>query len=163
MPRTKTIPDATIFSAIRQLLAEGGEKAVSFSTVANSTGLAAPTLVQRYGSRDGMVKAALLAAWDAIDAATDAAIAATADKGPQALLKALDVGAKPLDGRDEELRLRAARWRAAVESSLSLRVGSGEKGRETASLLFAVWQGQQLWAAAGGRGFRLKDAIKRLT
>ena len=37
------------------------------------------------------------------------------------------------------------------------------KGRETAALLFAVWQGQMTWAATGDSAFRLKDAVKRLT
>ena len=51
MARPRTIPDPEIFAAIRALLAQGGDKAVAFSSVARATGLAAPTLVQRYGSR----------------------------------------------------------------------------------------------------------------
>jgi uncharacterized protein GlcG (DUF336 family) len=70
MSRSRTIPDAEIFSAVRALLAAGGDRAVAFSAVARATGLAAPTLVQRYGSRDRMLQAALLAAWDDLDAAT---------------------------------------------------------------------------------------------
>jgi AcrR family transcriptional regulator len=165
MPRKKLIPDETVFTAVRQLMLGGGEKAVSFATVGTASGLAAPTLVQRFGSRDGMVKAARLAAWDAVDAATDAAIAATADKGPQALLKALeaDLTAFGLDLRDDDLQLRAAGWRAKVESALSMRMGGGGKGRSAAALLFAAWQGQLLWKDAGGKEFRLKDAVKRLT
>ena len=62
MSRTKTIPDLEIFAAIRRILARKGDKAVSFASVAQATGLAAATLVQRYASRDRMVKAALLAA-----------------------------------------------------------------------------------------------------
>ena len=62
MPRTRTIPDARVFAAVQDLLDRGGDKAVSFSTVATATGLAPPTLVQRYGSRDGMVRAARIAA-----------------------------------------------------------------------------------------------------
>jgi AcrR family transcriptional regulator len=167
MPRTRIISDAAIFATVRQLLAGGGEKAVSFATVAAATGLAASTLVQRYGSRDGMVKAARLDAWDALDAAT--AIAATADKGPGGFLKALEgdltamAAATLPDALDEDLRLRAAGWRATVESTLSLRLGGGIKGREAAALLFAVWQGQSLWQTAGGKGFRLKDAVRKLT
>ncbi|TAF36285.1 MAG: TetR family transcriptional regulator [Alphaproteobacteria bacterium] len=64
MPRTRTIPDERIFAAIHRLLGEGGDRAVSFATVGAATGLAPPTLVQRYGSRDGMVRAARLAAWE---------------------------------------------------------------------------------------------------
>lgn len=166
MPRKKTIPDAKIFATVRQMLAYGGEKAVSFATVAAATGLAAPTLVQRFGSRDGMVRAARLAAWQALEAQTAAAIASTADKGPQGLLKAIgtvDTVAIAADLRDPDLAQHAAVWRATVESALSLRLGTGPKAREAAALLFAAWQGQALWAATGDSAFRLKDAVKRFT
>ncbi|WP_374391302.1 transcriptional regulator [Tabrizicola sp.] len=166
MPRTRTISDETVFATVRRLMAEGGDKAVSFGSVARLTGLAPPTLVQRYGSRDGMVKAARLAAWDALERRTGEAIAGTADKGPQGLLKAigpLDPAALAADLRDPDLAERAAGWRAGVETALTLRLGSGQKARESAALLFAAWQGQALWSGAGEPGFRLKDAVKRLT
>jgi AcrR family transcriptional regulator len=166
MPRSRTIPDDRIFAALHRLLAAGGDKAVSFATVAAETGLAPPTLVQRYGSRDGMVRAARLAAWDAVQARTDAAIAATADKGPQGLLKAIgpvDASRLADDLRDPDLAQRAAVWRATVEAALALRLGSGQKARESAALLFAAWQGHALWQAAGEDAFRLKEAVKRLT
>ncbi|MGL4236537.1 transcriptional regulator [Tabrizicola sp.] len=166
MPRTRTIPDDRIFAAIRALMDQGGDKAVSFGSVSAATGLAPPTLVQRYGSRDGMVRAARSAAWDALDARTAQAIAATADKGPQGLLKAIgpvDAAALAADLRDPDLALRAAGWRATVESALAQRLGTGAKAKEAAALLFAAWQGQSLWARAGESGFRLKDAVKRLT
>lgn len=166
MPRTKTIPDATIYAAINQSLADGGDRAVSFASIAAATGLAAPTLVQRFGSRDGMLRAARLAAWAGVETRTAEAIASTGDKGPQALLKALgspDSAALIGDLRDPDLAQRAAAWRATVESALSLRLGTGAKARETAALLFAAWQGQALWAATGEGAFRLKDAVKRLS
>jgi len=166
MPRSKTIPDARIFSAIRSLLEQGGEKAVSFATVAAATGLAPPTLVQRYGSRDGMVRSARLAEWDRLAAATATAILDTEDKGPAALLKALG----PLDAdmlvaaaRDAALAQCAAAWRAQVEAALSLRLGTGTKARETATLLFVAWQGQALWSVAGLTSVKVKDIVKRLT
>jgi AcrR family transcriptional regulator len=166
MPRTKIIPDSTVFAAVRQMLGADGDRAVSFASVAAATGLAAPTLVQRFGSRDGMVRAARLAAWDALEAQTATAIASTADKGPQGLLKAitpaLDVVGIASGLHDPDLAQRAAAWRATVESALSLRLGTGPKARETAAMLFAAWQGQALWAAAGGSAFRLKDVAKRL-
>jgi AcrR family transcriptional regulator len=162
MPRTRTIPDDRIFQSIQKLLDEGGDRAVSFASVAAATGLAPPTLVQRYGSRDGMVRAA----WDKLSAATLQAIAATDEKGPQALLKALsatDPASLVLDARDPDLAQRAAAWQATVESALALRLGSGQKARETAALLFAAWQGQLLWAGLSQPGFKLKDAVRRLT
>jgi hypothetical protein len=44
-----------------------------------------------------------------------------------------------------------------------MRLGNGPKAKDSAALLFAAWQGQALWATAGEDGFRLKDAVKRLT
>ena len=165
MSRAKTIPDATVFAAVRQMLMAEGDRAVSFAAVGRVAKLAAPTLVQRFGSRDAMVRAALVAAWDDLDATAASAIAA--DKGPQGLLKALDTNppdATLLDMslRDAALRPRAAAWRDQIVASLALRLGGGDKGREGAAILFAAWQGQRLWQVAGADGFRLKDAVKRL-
>lgn len=173
MPRPRTISDANVFAAIRQTLAAGGDKAVTFASVARATGLAAPTLVQRYGARDAMVRAALLAAWDGLQDVTaraEAGAAMTA-KGAQAILKALTAEASDIadmsrlaaDFRDPALRRRATDWRRQVETALSARLGDGAKGREAAAMLFALWQGQLLWQTAGDKGFRLKDAVKRIS
>lgn len=166
MPRTRTVPDDQVFAAIQRLLDQGGDRAVSFGSVGAATGLAPPTLVQRYGTRDGMVLATRLAFWDALDHRTAEAIAGTADKGPQGLLKAIGpvpAGAIAADLRDPDLAARAAGWRLAVETALTQRLGNSPKARESAALLFATWQGQSLWSAAGDPVFRLKDAVKRLT
>ncbi len=173
MARKKLISDTAVFLEIRRLLAEGGDKAVSFASVARASGLAAPTLVQRFGNRENMVRAALLHALDALEAATARAEAdaPTNPKGAQAFLKALgadapetgDLSLLAADFRDPALRDRATTWRAQVETALTLRLGGGAKGREAAAILFAAWQGQLLWQAAGGKGFKLKDALKRLS
>ena len=173
MSRKKIIPDSEVFATIRALLTRSGERAASFSAVSRITGLAGPTLVQRYGSQEGMVRAALLDGWDALDRATDTA-EGSADlsvKGALAMLKALgaeaaetgDLALLAADFRDAELRHRAMAWRARVEQALAVRLGGGAKGREAAAILFAAWQGQMLWGAAGEKGFRLKDVVKRLT
>lgn len=168
MARKKLIPDAAVFAEIHRLLAEGGDRAVSFSAVAQATGLAGPTLVQRFGAREDMLRAALTAAWDQLEAETRNAEAEAPlnAKGAQSFLKALDsldVALLAADFRDEALRARAESWRAQVETALALRLGGGGQGREAAAILFAAWQGQILWQAAGGKGFRLKEAVKRLT
>lgn len=173
MGRTKTVSDAEVFAAIRQLLAAGGEKAVAFASVARATGLSGPTLVQRFRSRAGMVRAAHLAAWDALDATTATAVAAAdlSAKGAQTLLKsladgqaaAIDLALLSMDLRDAVLRQRAKSWRHSVEVTLGLQLGGGAKGREAAAMLFAAWQGQLLWLGAGGKGFKVKDAIRALT
>lgn len=173
MGRIKTVSDAEVFAAVRHLLATGGEKAVAFASVARASGLAGPTLVQRFGSRAGMVRAAQLAAWDALDAATATAVAQSdlSAKGAQTLLKSLadgqaasvDLTLLCMDMRDAALRQRAKAWRHSVEVTLGLQLGGGSKGREAAAILFAAWQGQLLWNGAGRKGFKIKDAIKALT
>lgn len=170
MPRKKIIPDTVVFATVLRLLAEHGDKAVAFRPVARATGLAAPTLVQRFGSVDGMIRAALIDGWDRLDRATDTAAqhAELSEKGAHRLLKALgpeaaDLALLATGFRHATLRDRAAAWRQGVEHALALRLGGGAKGQEAAALLFALWQGQLLWQAAGGRAFRLKDAVRRLT
>ena len=164
MARPRTIPDSEIFAAILRLIGAEGEKAVAFSAVARASGLAAPSLVQRYGSLPGMVQAAWEAEWDRLDAATDTALATIehSGKGTQALLKALgaDTTAALLAAsqRDPELRARAAHWREKIEAALTARL----KNAEAAAMLFAAWQGQLLWGNGGEKGFRMKDAIKKL-
>ena len=165
MSRTRTIPDDQIFAAVQTLLDEGGDKAVSFGSVSAATGLAASTLVQRYGSRQGMIRAARLAAWAELEERTSAAISATADKGAAALLKALgsvDAAGIAADLRDPELAARALAWRAGLEAALAQRLGGGQKAREAATLLFAACQGQALWGRDIDRDIRLKDVAKRL-
>lgn len=165
MARNRTIPDTQIFSAIQGLLDQGGEKSVSFGTVAQATGLAASSLVQRYGNLPGMLRATRNAAWDALEARTAEAIEITAGKGPQGLLKALGghhAASLASDLRDPELRARAHSWRVGLEAALAARLGGGSRAAESAALLFAAWQGQALWRRAGTSGFKLKDAVKRL-
>ncbi len=167
MSRPRTIPDDAIFAEVRRLLAEGGDKAVAFASVARATGLAAPTLVQRYGTREGMVRAALMAAWDALDRQT--ALAESGADDTLGLLKALGAGAETADlsrlaadFRDPALRARAEGWRARTEAAVARSMGGGPKGREGAAILFAAWQGRMLWQDVGGKGIRLKDLVRRL-
>ncbi|MBP9182220.1 MAG: transcriptional regulator [Fuscovulum sp.] len=165
MARTRILPDTAVFASVRALLATGGDKAVSFGAVARATGLAPSTLAQRFGTVAAMRSAALRDGWQALAAETEAALATVADKGAQGVLKALDGVAEPValllaTATDAEARALATDWRRQVEAALMLRLGQGDKAREGAAILFAAWQGQMLW---DGDGFRLKDAVKRLT
>lgn len=164
MSRPRTIPDKVIFAAISHLIAESGEKAVAFSTVARVTGLAAPSLVQRYGSLPQMIHAAQLGEWDQLDEAASAALAevTAADRGVQAYLKALSPGPSAAlmaaSRRNPDLAARAARWHAQVQDALEGL--TGEKAR--AAMLLALWSSQALWDGVTPRAFKMKDAIKRL-
>ena len=160
MARPRIISDTDVFATIRALLAQGGEKAVGFGPVARATGLAAPTLVQRYGSQRAMVEAAMLAAWDDLDHRLEAAEAEVPlnTKGATALLKLLDAVPVPAT-TSEALRSRAMAWRRRVEAALTQRLGSSE----AAAILFAAWQGRTAWSDTGSKGFSLKDLIRKIT
>lgn len=165
MARRKIISDTEVFDAVRALRAAEGDRAASFATVARRSGLAASTLVQRFGTREAMVAAALSAGWDQIDAATERAEAQAGMtvKGAGRLLKSLAEDLATVGFTPDWIRSpRAETWRRRVESALAARLGGGAKAAEAAALLFAAWQGQIQWEPAGGRAFRMKDAVKRL-
>ncbi len=171
MGRHKILPDADVFAAVRHLLMQGGDKAVAFSSVAQATGLAAPTLAQRYGTRDAMVRAALLDGWRVLAEATGRAAGAApaTAKGATQVLKVLgashgeEIALLASGFRDPALRAPALAWRQALLAALGSRMGGGSKGQEAAALLFAAWQGQMMWQKAGGSTVKIKDAVKRLT
>ncbi|MDO9525504.1 MAG: transcriptional regulator [Gemmobacter sp.] len=166
MARPRSVPDQLIFEAVHALTRLGGAKAVTFGAVAEKVGLAASTLVQRYGSVDGMTRGAQAAAWTRMEHATAAAVADApmTPKGAAALLKALATVPMPAipGSADDALVARALAWRTQVEASLAVRLGGGVEGREGAAILFAAWQGQMLWLGRGAKGFRLRDAARRL-
>ena len=164
MSRTRTLPDTEIYAQVLSALEAHGEKAVSFGGLSRTTGLAPATLAQRYGSVDGMLRAAITAEWARLTEALDRAAQDTT-KGAQGLLNSLPAPSAAILAaclRDPVLRPLAADWRARVEALLSARRGGGTKGAETAALIFAAWQGRQMWEGAGGKSFRLAEAIKRL-
>jgi AcrR family transcriptional regulator len=82
-PRRRTVDDLTIAEHACHLLLEGGPEAVTFSQLSQRGGLAPPTLVQRLGSREGMLKAAALA----LRARLPAAFAADRQSSPLANLR----------------------------------------------------------------------------
>lgn len=158
MARSRIIPDTVVFAALRHILATEGPQAASFRAVGRATGLAAATLVQRYGSATGMLVAAMQDGWDQADAALLAAAAEApmTDKGATALLKAL-APTPPLLA-EAALQTRAAEWQRLVIKELTLRLKDGQ----AAAILFAAWQGRLMWEQAGARGFSLRDAARRL-
>lgn len=170
MARPKSVPDDQVHAAIAALYRRGGDKAVTFATVSDATGLAPPTLVQRYGSRDGMLEWALTGGWDAVDAAADAALPVLEDRGTAAFLKALAEGLGASFSlaelvaaqRSDDLQARAVAWRAATERQLASSFGGSDDAQEQAAITFAAWQGQLLWDDTGGKSFRLKAAVRML-
>ncbi|HEX6066223.1 MAG TPA: hypothetical protein VFZ04_18455 [Longimicrobiales bacterium] len=82
-PRRRTVDDLAIAEHACRLLLEGGPEAVTFSQLSQRGGLAPPTLVQRLGSREGMLNAATRA----LRARLPAAFAAGPASSPLANLR----------------------------------------------------------------------------
>lgn len=169
MARPRSIPDDDVLSTVRALLSQRGEKAVAFSSVAEGTGLAPASLVQRYGSIQGLIEAAAANAVSLALAELARIEAAEPDKGPQGLLKALaphapDAASLAVLGRSEGGRARAEEFRTAVEAAIARRLGVRRGARQDqAAMLFAAWIGQRAWATLGETDFRLKDLARKLS
>lgn len=139
-----------------------GPAELSFAKASKAVGLAAATLVQRFGSRDRMVEAVLLRAWDHLDEAT-AAADAWASPDPAGAIDLLSRltnsdaaeynftdGLLLLreDMRNPVLRARGAEWGLRLAQALGRRLSEDpdravQLGRQMASL----WQGALLWWA----------------
>ena len=173
MPRARTVPDGDIFAVVRNLMADGGERAATFSAVAAATGLSGASLVQRYVNRNGMVQAALADGWAILDGAAREADAniGPGPAGAATLLKRLGAEACGVDiallaGRigDPDLAAKAADWQCRIETALARRLGTDRApDLDGARILFAAWQGRLLWAETGRDGARLKHAAQRLS
>lgn len=159
MPRKRTIPDDTLLDEALELAHRDGPEALSFGAVAARTGLAASTLVQRFGTRADMLRATLQRAWDHLDRLTAEAAAAAGD-GPAGvvdLLLAL-TGTYPADDagdyadqllllredlRDPVLRARGEAWIASLVAAVEQRLGGAPVGLT----VVAHWQGLvTVWA-----------------
>jgi AcrR family transcriptional regulator len=155
MPRKRTIPDEDLLDAALGLVREVGPEAVSFGTLATRVGLAPSTLVQRFGSKAGLLHAALLRAWRQLEAVTDEAIA-TAPDGPDGVVELLvsltgqydahdfadQLRVLREDLRDPALRQRGEAWFAALSDAVEARL-AGNPGGEAGlgRLVVATWQG----------------------
>lgn len=162
MSRSKTISDDELLGRLMTALLEHGAAGLSFAKASRTGGLAAATLVQRFGTRDTMVEAILLWAWDQLDEETAAADAeASVDPaGAMALLLRLtNVDSADYDFtdgllllrediRNPVLRARGARWGAYLAHALGRRLSADP---DHATLLgwqmAALWQGTLVWWA----------------
>lgn len=173
MPRTRSISDATLLDGALAVMRRSGPEGITFQSVAAETGLSAPTLVQRFGTKSALVRAALIRAWDGLDAATAKADAAAplTPAGAIALLVALSSGYGEGDAyadgllilredlRDPMLRRRGAKWGKALADALGRRLGGRNGPRpDLGRLMASVWQGAIIWWGFSPRG-RLKQAV----
>ena len=160
MARPRKISDEDVVESVATLLAREGPAALTFSAASKATGLSPASLVQRYGSRDALLQAALLWMWDQLDLETAAADATQPmdAEGAIALLVRLSSGScagdDPGQGllllredyRDPVLRGRGAAWQRALSAALGRRLSDDPTGQERLGrLLAAQWQGAVIW------------------
>jgi len=156
MPRPKSLPDEVVLECALTLMRSHGPDALSFGTLARATGLSGATLVQRFGSKPALIKAATSHAWDQLDRATAEAIGSAPDgaEGVVSLLVALsgygdiETYADNLlilreDLRDPELRARGRAWHAVLVDAISTRLPDRREGM--AAVILDQWQGSLLW------------------
>jgi AcrR family transcriptional regulator len=158
VPRPRTVPDETLLDAALDIVHRDGPATLSFGALAADAGLAASTLVQRFRTKDELLRRTLLRAWDLLDEATARAIAAapTDVDGIAELFVALtatrdeDDYAEQLpvlreDLRDPVLRRRGERWLATLAAAVDDRLADLPPG--TGRLVVAHWQGTlTVWA-----------------
>lgn len=162
MGRRKTISDHEALDALLGSVEATGPDALTFSKASAVTGLSSATLVQRFGSREAMIRAVLLHAWDQLDALTAAADgdAPSTPAGAIDLLLRLMPGGTAAynvtegllllreDLRDPALRARGHAWGSYLASALGMRLptrtGSAE---QTGWQMLALWQGAIIWWA----------------
>ena len=179
MPRNRTIPDHVVLSAALDIVHTDGPAALSFGTLAERVGLAGSTLVQRFGSRAGLLQRAFLQAWDHLDAETARADAAAAP-GPAGVVDLLvdlsgeyteDDFADQLlvlreDLRDPVLRPRGEAWIDVLAGMIDHRlVDRAGDSPGIGRLVVAHWQGTlTLWSFTrpGPLSDTVRDALTDL-
>ena len=114
---------------------------LTFATLAEASGLSGATLVQRFGSKDGLRQRALLRAWDHLDARTAELAAQPIDAiellvGLSGQYDEIEQYAENLmilreDLRDPVLRARGAAWEIELDRGArrALRAGLGRAAR----------------------------------
>ena len=155
MSRPKTIPDEALLDAALDIVHRSGPAALSFASVAERVSLASSTVVQRFGSKSELLRAALLHAWDRLDEATATVVAeASFDAaGVIELLAALsgeyeanDYADQLMvlreDLRDPVLRARGETWIATLAAAIEERLTDAPGGAKgLGELVVAQWQG----------------------
>lgn len=154
------MPDGDVLKAALKLMHEKGPDALTFASLSTASGLSPSTLVQRFRNKEELARAALLHAWDELDAKTEAAITAAprtpdgavdmlvALSGDYGGIEAYAEGLLMLreDFRDPLLRERGRAWgerlSGAIADCFSEKAGAPD---DIGMLMASQWQGCLLW------------------
>jgi AcrR family transcriptional regulator len=161
MGRPRTVDDETLLDSALRIVRESGPDSLSFGALAARVDLAASTLVQRFGSKQNLLRAALSLAWDRLDQDTARAIANAGGgrAGVIDLLVALsgqyraDDFADQLlilreDLRDPVLRERGRVWIGVLADAIEARLRTARRNPDgLGQLVVTHWQGSlTVWA-----------------
>jgi AcrR family transcriptional regulator len=173
MARTKSVSDEVLLDAALGLIGRGGPAVLTFAALGEATGLAPATLVQRFGSKEGLLQAALLHAWDLLDVSTakaDQRLPVTPEGAIRLamLLSAADggqVGEGMLllleDFRDPVLRARGLAWGNALAAAFGRRLAAEPTAQQRLGRLMAAqWQGALIWWGFARSG-SIRGYVKR--
>jgi AcrR family transcriptional regulator len=182
VPRPRTVPDDDVLAAAARAIARSGPAGVTLAEVGREAGLSAPTLVQRFGSRRGLLLAVAAHGAGAVEAAFAAARAAHPGDPLGALVAATThafagagraemanhIAFLALDVGDEDFRAlaaaHAASTRAEIAALLQAAVGAGaldpaaDRAAVARALQVAANGSVVLWAMAGDGP--LEDAVR---
>jgi AcrR family transcriptional regulator len=174
MPRPKTLPDKDVLEKAYRLMHRQGPDALTFSNLAQESGLSASTLVQRFRSKAELVRSTLIYAWDGLDEKTTA-VAAKVPRTPDGAIRLLTMLSKDYgaieayadgllilreDLRDPALRARGAKWKAALSRLLEdCFAGLRHQPEGIGLLMAAQWQGSLLWWSFDPKG-RVEDHVE---
>jgi AcrR family transcriptional regulator len=161
MPRAKTISDDAVLDAVLELVTAAGPAALTFARAGRAAGLSPATLVQRHGSREALLQATLLRAWDRLDAETAAADAEepiTPEGAIRVLLRLMPpemAERNATDGllllrediRNPVLRARGAAWGQHLALALGRRLDDGAEAERLGWQMASMWLGAQTWWA----------------
>lgn len=168
VPRKRLITDEELLDAALAVIRRVGPEGMTLAAVAERSGLAAPTIIQRYGTKAELLRAALLRAWDRLEDDTTRAVrvAAPGASGVVELLVGLSGQYEAHDFadqlrilredlRDPVLMKRGRQWLDSLAAAIEERL-PGVPG----SLVLAQWQGTlTIWGFTRGTGVRA--AVRR--
>jgi AcrR family transcriptional regulator len=161
MARPRKASDAEILDHTLALMEQLGSDALTFAALAERTGLSGSTLVQRFGTKQGLIDAAVAHGWDWLDRQTSELLQSEPNTPAGALnilmrlseqYGDIDAYADKLrvlreDLRKPEFRARGHAWVSALAVALERRFEDAPRG--FGLQLIAQWQGALLlWAFA---------------
>lgn len=160
MGRSKAISDTALLEKLLVEVEDVGPGSLTFARGAKAVGLASATLVQRFGTRDAMVEATLMHAWDRLEAATIAADgeAPISPAGAITLLMRLmpseAAGYNVTGGllllqedlRNPALRSRGRAWGTYLAKALGKRLTDDvDSAQRLGWQMASIWQGALIW------------------